>query len=366
MKTGYWITIEADELEAFLHRVDKHRLLDEDYSMIKTVTEGYVALAEALENKEISISRLRRILFGSSTEKTSMVFGDEDAEADLDNKAKEKPRKKPKGHGRNGADKYTGARRVPLSYDELKIGEVCPCCGKGKVYKKDPHVKIWVTGSPPIAADRYEREALHCNLCGESFVAPLPEGVDDEDKYDETAVSMVAVLKYGTGMPFYRLGQLQDSMGVPLPPSTQWDLVSQAADRISPAFQELMRLAAQGNVIHNDDTSMKLLQAPEAPDGEKEVSGKKDSPRKGVFTTGIVSIVDDHQVAVYCTDHHHAGESLEELLKKRAEDLNDPIQMCDALSRNVPEGFKTVLANCLAHYPEFGFIWRDSANERAA
>lgn len=45
----------------------------------------------------------------------------------------------------------------------------------------------------------------------------------------------------------------------------------------------------------------------------------------------------------------HAGENLDKLLKKR--DPNNPpvIQMCDALSRNIPASFKTILCNCLSH-----------------
>ena len=49
------------------------------------------------------------------------------------------------------------------------------------------------------------------------------------------------------------------------------------------------------------------------------------------------------------TGRNHAGENLEELLKDRASGLSPPIQMCDALSRNVPKERKTILANCLAH-----------------
>jgi len=354
MKKGRPVVLDVEETEAFLDRVKAHALENEDYDLIVGITEGYVRVTQALSEKEISISRLRSILFGASTEKTAIVFRDDTTppEGEVDPAAAEDETGSPKrrkGHGRRGAEAYTGASRIPVPHESLKHGEACPCCGRGKVYKEaKPRLKIWVTGGPPLAADLYERETLRCNLCGESFVAQLPEGVDT-DKYDETAVSMAAVLKYGTGMPFYRLGMLQDSLGIPLPPSTQWDLVSQAADRISPAFAELVRQAAQGKVIHNDDTGMKLLSAPEQHDDEDEADGKEQSTRKGVFTTGIVSIVEGHEVAIYCTDRHHAGESLEALLRKRAEELSAPIQMCDALSRNVPKEFETVLANCLAH-----------------
>ncbi|MBM3701722.1 MAG: transposase, partial [Actinobacteria bacterium] len=38
-----------------------------------------------------------------------------------------------------------------------------------------------------------------------------------------------------------------------------------------------------------------------------------------------------------------------DILEKRNATLGPPIQMCDALSRNIPKDFKTILANCMAH-----------------
>jgi hypothetical protein len=40
---------------------------------------------------------------------------------------------------------------------------------------------------------------------------------------------MVAILKYGTGMPFKRLEKLEGQMGIPLPAATQWELVAGVA-----------------------------------------------------------------------------------------------------------------------------------------
>src|SRR6185369_17924998 len=48
----------------------------------------------------------------------------------------------------------------------------------------------------------------------------------------------------------------------------------------------------------------------------------------------------------------HAGENIADVLKQRAKNLSPPIQMCDALSRNVPKlpsGVEILVANCLAH-----------------
>jgi transposase len=40
---------------------------------------------------------------------------------------------------------------------------------------------------------------------------------------------MIALLKYGSGLPFNRLQGLQESLRIPLPASTQWDIVNAAA-----------------------------------------------------------------------------------------------------------------------------------------
>lgn len=164
---------------------------------------------------------------------------------------------------------------------------------------------------------------------------------------------MVGLLKYGTGMPFNRLEQLQKSLGIPLPASTQWDMVKEAADDLEPAWEELVRQGAQGEVLHNDDTGAVILEALRAR-RKRQQAGEEDdlSVRTGTFTTGIVSLSGERKIALFFTGHQHAGENLRDVLLKRAEGLNPPIQMCDGLSRNipdVPEELKVILSNCLAH-----------------
>ena len=153
---------------------------------------------------------------------------------------------------------------------------------------------------------------------------------------------MIAQLKYGSGVPFYRLEKLQDSLGIPMPAATQWEIVEEAAEIIKPALEELIRQAAQGEVLHNDDTSMRILRLAREPSDK----------RTGVFTSGIVATQQGQKIALYFTGRQHAGENLADVLKQRATDLRPPIQMCDALSRNVPKlapGVDIMIANCLAH-----------------
>jgi len=81
------------------------------------------------------------------------------------------------------------------------------------------------------------------------------------------------------------------------------------------------------------------------------VAREPGDKRTGTFTSGIVSIMGAHKIALFFTGPKHAGENLAAVLKERARELAPPVQMCDALSRNTPkvDGIKTLLANCLAH-----------------
>jgi hypothetical protein len=177
------------------------------------------------------------------------------------------------------------------------------------------------------------------------FTAEAPAEAGEE-KYDESAAAMIAQLRYGSGVPFQRLERLEANLGIPLPPATQWEVVQEKAESLRPALEELIRQAAQGEVAHNDDTSMRILKLARepAPEGKAE--------RTGVFTSGIVSRVGAWFIALFFSGWKHAGENLAEVLKQRAPGLQPLIQMCDALSRNAPklsEGVKLLLAYCLAH-----------------
>ena len=119
---------------------------------------------------------------------------------------------------------------------------------------------------------------------------------------------------------------------------------------------ELIGQAANGEVIHNDDTTMKILEPmkPTQSEAEEEAGGDDEDGRTGMFTTGIVSIGAGRQIAVFFTGRKHAGENLSELLVERAEGLDPPIQMCDASSCNTKGSaeagsFETLLAHCNAH-----------------
>jgi transposase len=353
------IEVSMDELESILRRAQTSTLDEKDCAKIKAVFESYLYLTNLVEDKATTIDRLRKILFGSGSEKTRDVINPPPTPPlPVPEDAEPPPPKRP-GHGRNGADAYDGAEKIVVPHESLKSGDGCPECKKGKVYElARPGVLVRVVGQAPVQAKVYELQKLRCNLCQKVFAAQAPEGIGTQ-KYDATAASMIALLKYGSGLPFNRLEGLQGNLGIPLPASTQWDIVNDSAKVIEPVYDELIRQAAQGEVVHNDDTTMKILElmgkrakakALAEGKGDDAPERAKDAPkRKGIFTSGVISTHEGRTIALFFTGRRHAGENLAAVLAHRAAVLGPPIQMCDALSRNVPRELKTILGNCLAH-----------------
>jgi transposase len=402
------VELNEAELRGILQRLPERGVNAEDCQKLSTLLDAYLYVLALVSGLKMSIKRLRTMLFGAKTETTAQVLATIDpppsapssqesssteptateptateptateptateptaTEPTATEAAPKKPR--PPGHGRNGVDQFPGADQIFVPHETLQAGDPCPACGQGTVYATPPPgVLIRFTGQPPIQATIFRLEKLRCHLCGAVFTAPSPPEAGSQ-KYDPTVASMIALLKYGSGLPFNRLRRLQGGLGVPLPAATQWLLVHAAYQDLQPVFDELIRLAAQGDFLHHDDTPMKILElmeknarakalaaaahdtpppaAKDRPESAEDSPSEDDPERTGIFTSGIVSMTpESHTIALFFTGRQHAGENLRDVLGERVAELERPIQMCDPLSRNMPAELNTILANCLAH-----------------
>ncbi len=351
------VEVNAQQLEDLLERAASNTLRKEDTELLRQIFDSYVHFFEIVGDKNTTIAKLRKFLFGDSSEKADKVMGDEDdkdktsADRDDDDNddhgaTEDEP---PPGHGRYGADDYPGAKQVDVSHATLSAGDSCPDCQAGTVYEKTPGVIVRFVGQAPLQATVYRLQRLRCHLCGKTFTASAPEGIGEE-KYDHTVASMIGLLKYGSGLPFNRVRRLQGNCGIPLAASTQWGIVYAAVLLMVAAYEELIRQAAQGEVVYNDDTTVKILEligerAKKSPPPEDP----HDPDRTGLFTSGVVATRAGLRIALFFSGRQHAGENLSDVLKHRAAQLDAPIQMCDGLARNLPKQLETILANCLSH-----------------
>jgi transposase len=378
------IELDQADLESKLDQIAT--AMGEDVARpFRQLLHWYLYLLKLLREKKLSIRRLCKMVFGPATERTADVLSSADQSSDSSEEAgatpattsetpstannsessapndpsdpsdpndpgARPPRRRRRGHGRIPANQYTGCTQVLVTHESLCPGDDCPECGKGTVYRQahwSPAVRL--KGQPPVGGSVYQCEQLRCHLCGKVYTAALPEEAGP-DKYDPSVASIVATLRYGQGMPSNRLQQLQRFAGVPLAASNQWEVVRDAAER-GPrvAFEHLARLAAQGELLYNDDTPMQVLELTKKLKHQQPL--REDDPdRRGVFTTAILSRAEGRpNIALFFTGPYHAGENLRTLLAGRDGKRPLPMQMCDALSRNMPEDLRVIIANCLVH-----------------
>ncbi|MBX7223861.1 MAG: transposase [Blastocatellia bacterium] len=350
------------EIEQLCARLENRQLVESDYPVLLKLVRLVVAFQIEVESKNVSIARLRRLMFGPRSEKRGVGTvsktpaaatqtpsdGGESTESQAEPAAGSNvvpfKKKRQPGQGRLGAAAYTGAKLVHCEHPELQPGDRCPdpLC-RGHVFDtKTPQRFLRLTGHPPIDATHYQLQTLRCSACLERFPAPLPVGVKPE-KYDSSADVVMALLKYGGSLPFYRLERLQRSMGVPLPASNQYARCRGLAVDLLPVFEELRLQAAKGEIWFGDDTSLRLLGAL-----SKEQT-PADPKRKGRFTTGLLARAGGHEIALYISGGLHAGENLAALAALRPAGLPPPIVMADPEAKNWASEFDRMVSKCLTH-----------------
>ena len=375
------LTLHAEDGEALIARVHLSNLPSSDAAKVEWVIRMYFYVVFALQEAKLSAKRLRALLCGTRPEplpEASLASSPADgagtrtaagleAEAagvaatanqvppgaqQTPEQAKSRGGHRP-GTGRLGAAAYVGATRVECRHEELAVGQRCPVCGQGTLYQLPAGVEIRLDGHALLSAIHYAVEKLRCSACGAIFTAELPAGVGAE-KYNAQARAVLAVSRYYLGVPGYRLQGYQAMLGVPVPDATQWDQIEVVGDCAYKVFEQLEREAAQGEVIFQDDTAVRivsLIKENRELVAAAQVQGlSTPNERTGMYTTALAVQVGEHTAILYYSSRQHAGENLQRLLDKRELGLAKPLAMSDALASNaVADDARVIRCHCLAH-----------------
>jgi hypothetical protein len=364
------VHLSRAEGEALRTRLARDALSAADRHVLDQVLQWYFWLLFALQEATFSLKRLRVMLFGDTPKQrqSSSASGSSDggsgaaegeaastvarASTAADHRSQRATGGHRPGHGRQGAAAYPGAQPVTCRHETLAVGERCPVCGQGRLYRLAPGVELRIDGNALLSAIRYELEKLRCSACGHVFTASLPEAAGEE-KYSPRARAVLAVSRYYLGLPLYRLEGYQAMLRVPVPDATQWDQIELVADCSYRVFAVLERLAAQGELIHQDDTSVRILALMDdnrTIRAHAEARGlARPTERTGMFTTALVVKVGERTICLYYSGRLHAGENLKALLEQRQAGLDKPLVMSDALSRNEADEDGLIRCHCLAH-----------------
>jgi transposase len=362
-------TTDTTEIKQLINRVKQGELDQGDAQLIEKLLNFLLTIVSLLQRKHSSIRRVKELLFGMKEKKRgkdedknrageSRSGAGESSQTDSpkesvssstcegDSFTQEIRRPKRPGHGRKAASCYPGASIVRLNHQEISAGDPCTELGcEGHLHQlEQPNVKIYLTGQPLISATKYERPVLRCSNCFKRYVADLPEGVKEDDKFDETADVAIALYKYAGGMPFYRQARMQESCGVPLPESVQFERCEEVANACFPVYRHLVELSADGKLFHIDDTRVRILSC------YREDKHRSEKERRATHTSGIVvKDLAGRKIALYFSGRRHAGENLDDVLENRNPTLPAPIKMSDAAAVNGKKRAQTIDANCLAH-----------------
>lgn len=349
------IKMTPEEIADKLDRIAKSNVDKDIAEIFELLINGNAWMCDQIEKGLLTIAKLRKLFQIQGSEKA--VNRNPRLKNTPGQKIKghgsvagEAASVKSQGHGKNGADAYGGAAVVRILHPELRHGGICPAeaCG-GRLYEmSDPGIFVKVVGAPLATATRYELQKLRCSICEVIYTSPLPKEVGTE-KYDANFVSMLMINKYFMSVPLYRQDRLQDYLGIPLPDSTQWDLMYRHKPMLEKLHHALWVDAANGIGISYDDTSVKILSEIKT----KKAAVKGEKKQHNCFTTGIVSAHEDHRTYVFMSDNRTAGKCVIEMIKKyRAAGSDAPILMCDALTANIPQEIADdlyVLCYCLVH-----------------
>lgn len=339
--------LSQEQMDNFLSAIINSNIGAENAEFAKMLIHGNAWMAQQLELGQLSIAKLRKLFQIQGSEKAATRKPKHDP-ASLNGSAPTQDADK-KGHGRNGADAYAGASIVEVEHPELNPGDTCPAeACDGRLYEmSEPGTLVRVTGAPLASATRYNLQKLRCAICEIIYTAPLPDGVSDK-KYDANFIAMLMINKYFMSVPLYRQDRLQNHLGIPLPASTQWDLMAAFEPMLKALYKALSQDAANGLALCYDDTSVKIMSEIKAAKTAK----KGEKSQHTCFTTGIVSLHEDHRTYLYITDNRTAGKCIAEIMAIRDAHLDPPIMMCDALSANIPQGIADdlyILCFCLVH-----------------
>jgi len=374
MSQAHEVEQHLDEVRSLRARLGTGRWQEEDWGMLERVLGAYERLLSMLCEAQLTLKRLQTLLFGKRRRRRNGVASRPSAGGEAGGSSNEARRTasgaalhgetsaaeghaprsgghRP-GYGRLATETYEGAERVECRHEDLAIGQRCPVCGQGRLYGVPPGVEIRIDGNALLSAIRYELEKLRCSACGQVFTAPLPPEAGTE-KYSPRARAVLAVSRYYLGLPFFRVEAYQAMLGVPVPDATQWDQIERVADCGYVVFAHLECLAAQGEIIYQDDTPVRILSLIDENlqrRAHAEAMGwARSKERTGMYTTALVVQVGEQTICLYYSGRAHAGDNLKALLEQRQASLDKPLVMSDALSHNAADETALIRCHCLAH-----------------
>lgn len=244
-----------------------------------------------------------------------------------------------------------------MQHPTISVGSACHYCAEshtvGRIGIEDsPQVLVRLVGQPLISGTKFIAPIYRCGTCKTRFYTPIPDEIKNTPKHDVTVGTSLAIARYDLGLPMNRIEKNQAMQGIPMPDSTQYNIIEGVYDVASYVFNALITKASNGDSAVYDDTPGRILE--------------NKAQDIATHTTALISVVDEHKVHLYITGSNTAGKNVDEILAQRTSE-KPLIAMMDASPSNLPKRLKKfvlenfILCYCLTHgrrkfFEIFGFF----------
>lgn len=148
--------------------------------------------------------------------------------------------------------------------------ERCPDCDAPLHFIRDEVSEKLEYIPAQVVVNRYIRPQYSCPCCEKVFSGKMPAHIFPKSAVEPSVIAQVVISKYTDHLPLYRQQHIFSRMGVELPVSTMADMVGVAGAALAPLAKLLRHELLTRNVIHADETSLRLL---DTRKGGKSCSG---------------------------------------------------------------------------------------------
>jgi transposase len=157
-----------------------------------------------------------------------------------------------------------GGRPLHPDPDQVLIAQAksCPHCGGAvQAHEQHPHAvydKIEVPPIKPIVT-RVEQQAGQCPHCGQSYVAPVPVGMEPGTPFGTSIERLATYLRYTHAISYRRLSAFfAEVCGVPISEGALANLFQRVHTRLDDRVAEILTRLRSSRLICSDETGARV------------------------------------------------------------------------------------------------------------
>ncbi len=249
---------EMPSVAAGLSSLDREALT----ALVIAQQQKLLSCDSEIEHLKLVIAKLRRMMFGASSEKTTREIEQlelqlEELEVRKAERAAVSPLSEPPA---TRSSRQSLPEHLPREvHVHLPEADACTTCG-GALRKLGEDISEMLEYVPAsFKVIRHVRPKLCCTKCDVILEAPAPSRPIDRGLAGPGLLAHVLVAKYADHLPLYRQSEIYAREGVKLERSTLADWVGSSSHLLAPLVDELRRHVLAASKLHADDTPVPVL-----------------------------------------------------------------------------------------------------------